>query len=101
MVNNKGTRYDSYGSETITHEDRQITTSVGVAAWDTFVANIDNEFEYKIGRVPIGYEHRPDLISNIFYGTPSLWWLILVVNKIEDPWEGLDVGDQIKIPELS
>lgn len=101
MARTKGTRYESFGVERITHKARQITTSVGVAEWDRFVRNIDGEFEYKLGKVPVGYAHRPDLISNIFYGTPSLWWLLLVVNKISDPFEGLNVGDQIKIPKIN
>lgn len=101
MPTNKGTRYESYGVERIIHKSRAITTSVGVAKWDDFVRNIDNEFEYQIGQVPVGYAHRPDLISNIFYGTPALWWLLLIVNKIDDPFEGFNVGDQIRIPKIS
>ena len=101
MARTKGSRYESFGVENIAHNSRKISTSVGVAAWDRYVSNIDKEYTYKIGQVPIGYEHRPDLISNIFYGTPSLWWLLLVVNKIEDPFEGFNVGDEIKIPELN
>ena len=36
-------------------------------------------------KVEPGCENRLDLISNMFYGTPKLWWVIAMVNKIYDP----------------
>lgn len=55
---------------------------------------------YNIGTVPPGYEHRPDLISDLFYNTVTLDWLILLFNGIDDPFENLNVGDTILIPKL-
>lgn len=36
-------------------------------------------------------------ISFKFYGTPYLWWVILLVNKITNPFESLNAGDLIYI----
>jgi len=54
-----------------------------------------------IGSIPPGYEHRADKIAELFYGSPSLDWLVLWTNDISDPFEQLNVGDRIKIVSLS
>jgi hypothetical protein len=55
---------------------------------------------YRVGYIPAGYEHRPDLISNLFYDTTSYDWLILMFNNIKDPFQELNVDDRILIPNL-
>ena len=32
---------------------------------------------------------RPDLVSQRLYGTPDLWWFIMWLNGISDPWHDL------------
>ena len=61
---------------------------------------METSFDYEVGYVPAGYEHRPDLISNVFYGTPKNWWLLMLVNSITDPFEGFNENDQILIPKI-
>ena len=97
-ISDTKSRYSLYGYEIINHKSNPISTSVGNKNWDLFVSNINNRFEYKIGYIPIGYQHRPDLISNLFYDTPGYWWLLMQVNNVIDPFDGFNVGDQIKIP---
>jgi len=70
----------------------------GSLDWHNFVKNIDRIFNFKIGFVPAGFENRPDLISNIFFDTPELWWLIMRANNIEDPFEELGLGARIRLP---
>jgi len=41
---------------------------------------------------------RPDLISYKFYGTPSFYWIILWINNIADPFEGMYPGMLLRIP---
>jgi len=41
---------------------------------------------------------RPDIISYAFYGTPSLYWIILWLNNITDPFEGMYPGMLLRIP---
>ena len=89
---------DKFGMITVQHKGKKITTSVGSTSYEgTFAGQSSNMLN---GRVPKGYEHRPDLISNVFYYTPAYWWLLLLYNNIDDPFEGLNVGDQIKVPIL-
>jgi hypothetical protein len=52
----------------------------------------------RVGKIPAGFEHRPDLISNLFFGTPGYWWYLMLVNGVTDPFEGFNSGDQILIP---
>lgn len=49
-------------------------------------------------RVPQAAEGRLDLISQKFYGTPELWWVIALVNNIRDPIVGASVGQHVRIP---
>ena len=90
----------SLGQVTFTHKKKTTTTAVGSPGFDLTNHNLENLHSYDIAYVIPGYEHRPDLISDIFYDTPEYWWLILLHNNIDDPFEGLNVGDQIKIPKL-
>jgi hypothetical protein len=43
---------------------------------------------------------RPDLISHKSYGDVGYWWLILMVNQVIDPFNGLTVGQNLMIPSL-
>jgi len=41
---------------------------------------------------------RPDLISFKNYNRTQFWWLIMKVNGIEDIWNDLEIGQELKIP---
>lgn len=43
---------------------------------------------------------RPDLISYKAYGTVSFWWVVCLVNGIENPLADLVVGASLKIPNV-
>ena len=44
---------------------------------------------------------RLDLISNDFYGTVDLWWIIAIANSILDVMSEIVVGKRLSIPSLS
>lgn len=44
---------------------------------------------------------RLDLISNTYYGTPALWWVLAHVNDIVDPLVDAPPGTVIRIPDFS
>lgn len=46
------------------------------------------------------YEGRPDLLAADLYGTPRLWWVLVVRNMdiLIDPIEDLKAGVQIFVP---
>ena len=46
-------------------------------------------------------EFRPDLISQKFYGTYNLGWLIALHNEFLDPTFDFTVGKKIKIPSIT
>jgi len=48
--------------------------------------------------VPTAGVNRFDLVSQLFYGTPDLWWLIAEVNNIIDPLVGVAAGTVIRVP---
>ena len=91
-----------YALDEVKVAHRSITTNTIVNAekFDTLLGDLENAYEYEVGYVPAGYEHRPDLISNVFYGTPKNWWLLMLVNSIDDPFEGFNESDRILIPKI-
>ena len=100
QLNNKSlsrTRYN-YGVKRIKHRNVIVTTSLSSEGMDNLLKNLPDNLEVRNGRVPVEFAHRPDLISNIFYNTPGYWWLLMLVNGIDDPYEGFREGDPILIP---
>jgi len=41
---------------------------------------------------------RPFLISDRHYGTVNFWWIIMLVNGINNPLVDMEVGQILKIP---
>ena len=87
------------GKAKIQHKDKVTSTSVGTLA-DGTIANIRALYDFEVVYIPMGYEHRPDLISDLFYHTPEYWWLIMLFNNIIDPFEDFNVGDRLLLPKL-
>ena len=44
------------------------------------------------------YSGRPDLLGQLFYGDPLLWWVVAQYNGIIDPLEELVVGKLLYVP---
>ncbi len=42
----------------------------------------------------------PDLVSYTNYGTERFWWIICLVNNIDNPFTGLSVGQRLIIPSI-
>lgn len=82
------------------HKDKQVVTSLNSGEFQDFLQTLET-YDFDVGVVPPGFEHRADLISNLFYGTPTLDWVILWFNNVSDPFQDLNIGDTIKIPKLS
>ena len=99
LIKNLVSQY-SLGYEIVEHKTAKIKTTFGSKKADEFTETFENNLSYTVGFVPIGYEHRPDLISNLFYDTPDKWWLLMKINNITDPFEGFNVGDKILIPKI-
>jgi len=95
-------RYGPYSFDvtTVSHRNAEVTTIFNTKKFDDLLENLEDAYDYEVGYVPAGFEHRPDLISNIFYGAPDKWWLLMLVNNINDPFEGFKVQDRILIPKL-
>jgi len=84
----------------VEHRGTKVTTIINSKVYDSILNNLENYYDYDVGFIPEGYEHRPDLISNVFYGTPNNWWLLMLVNGITDPFEGFKANEKILIPKI-
>lgn len=82
-----------------THKGKTIASSLNSKDFESYILNLKN-IPYDEGTIPMGYEHRADLISDLFYNTPTLDWLILYFNNITDPFNQLKNGDRILIPRI-
>jgi hypothetical protein len=85
---------------TIRHKGKIFKTSVGSAAYENLYCGMKavNSFPLLTGFIPNGYQHRPDLISNVFLSNVSSWWRLCEINSIYDTFEQLNIGDEIYIP---
>lgn len=89
----------SQGSISVKHKDLTVVTTLNSQEFEKFLETMDN-YDFDVGNIPPGYEHRADLISELFYNTPTLDWLICWFNNVSDPFQQLNVLDTIKIPKL-
>tara|TARA_R110000868_G_scaffold13711_9_gene63617 strand:- start:2635 stop:2925 length:291 start_codon:yes stop_codon:yes gene_type:complete len=87
------------GFTEVSHRGKTLATSLNAKSFDNFTISM-NDMPYEVGYIPNGYEHRPDLISDLFYNTVSMDWLICMFNNIKDPFQELNVGDRILIPQI-
>tara|TARA_R110000796_G_scaffold60666_4_gene140459 strand:+ start:22426 stop:22731 length:306 start_codon:yes stop_codon:yes gene_type:complete len=88
-----------YGVTYIEHKGVKVSTSVGTEM-DNAIETMPVDYNYKLGKVPLMFENRPDNISNIFYDSPKHWWLVMQFNGFNDPFEFFGAGEEIRIPEL-
>ena len=90
------------GMITISHKGKVLTTSVGSKGYERLYSGLGANLNHynKVGKIPVGYDSRPDLITNLFFGSPDSWWLICERNNYFDVFEQINVGDRIIIPKL-
>lgn len=74
------------------------TTDFYLDQWESISFDETENDEYII--LPSRLENRPDLLANEYYGTPRLWWVVMVANKdtVVDPLRDLKAGTEIRIP---
>jgi nucleoid-associated protein YgaU len=60
------------------------------------LTSIKNNINY-YNQYQVTNEDRWDLISQKFYGTPNLWWLLAAFNGVKDPFADLQTLNSINI----
>jgi len=88
----------SLGSIEQEHRNVLMPLFFGDPEADKFVEDLNEIFKYRVVEVIPEVARRPDLISNLWYGSVKYDWLILLVNGISDPFEGLAAGTLIRLP---
>jgi hypothetical protein len=83
----------------VVHKNKKAVCSLNSPEFKQFIKYADN-LSSRVGVIPPGYEHRADRISNLFYGTPTLDWLVCWTNNVADPFQQLKVGDRIRIVDF-
>jgi len=90
--------YLNLGSMPVVHKDKKLVKADSEAIYN-FLESINLE-KVEVVYIPAGYEHRPDLISQYFYNTVKNDWIIMMYNNISDPFQQLNVGDRLLIPQI-
>lgn len=85
------------GYSVANHKNKLVVTTIGSNNFPSYYISLDN-LNFRVGYIPAGYEHRADLIANLFCKTSLNDWLICYFNNIKDPFNELNVGDRILIP---
>ena len=99
MADLKG--YFNLGYNEFPHKGVQVPTTIISGGMERYIKDLTSKrIKFEVVKIPAGYAHRPDLIANLFYGSPSFMWVLLLFNQIKDPFQELNVGDIIFIPEL-
>ena len=85
----------AFGEVIMNHKGKKISTSVGSLQYESMfsVPALPTN-----ATIPAGYEHRPELISNLFMKSSSNWWVFCERNAIFDIFEQLNSGDSIRLP---
>ena len=89
----------SMGIQDKIFKDKKVASSNNSSEFEMTLAHL-NSSPRSIGTIPPGFEHRADLISDLFYGTPTFDWVVLWANNISDPFQQLNAGDRIVIVDL-
>ena len=65
--------------------------------WNS-LSNFEMKYNPNYYRVVTADLMRPDLISYKNYGTVEFWWIICLVNNIDNPLIDLEIGQILSIP---
>lgn len=82
------------------------TDSDGIISVDPVAWDFKEFFEFmrtkrvKQRRISAAEEGAPELISFEEYGDEQYWWVIMFINKIQDPINELTAGTLIAVPLL-
>jgi hypothetical protein len=68
--------------------------------WSSYTFLTEQLPSYEIGNYKVGpsTENRPDMISNVIYGTPLLDWVLIAFNQVTDVLNWPKSGTIIKYP---
>lgn len=62
------------------------------------LSDFEMVYEPSYYRVSAGDIGRADLISQKVYGTVKFWWIIMLVNNLDNPIIDIEVGTILTIP---
>ena len=82
----------------LTHKGKTVLTTCGSYAW--IRARAAGTVGMGEGFIPAGYDHRPDLISHLFFNGIENWTYLMLYNGLSDPFEELKLNDRIVIPNV-
>lgn len=89
----------SIGSNVYVHKGKRITSIVSNPLADKYIANTNFDVNTQPGKVPAGYEHRPDVIANLFLANPDDLWYLCLASQLYDVFEDFGLNSRIRVPK--
>ena len=80
------------------HKGKTTASHVGSPEFDLYLLSL-NSYDYTVGTVPAPFAYRPDLTSNLWFGSHHMWWKLMMINGWFDPFESLTPGASILVPK--
>lgn len=81
------------------HRDKLVSSLFTSLDFSDFMENLENN-RYRVAIIPEGMTGRPDLLALQVYGDESLWWAIMLANRIDDAKTELVAGRKVFVPEI-
>jgi len=75
--------------------------AVRIGMRDKDIKSRIGNFNYSYWKIEAKYQYRADLIANLHYGDPRLWWIITIANDISHPFKELEIEKTLKIPNVN
>jgi hypothetical protein len=98
VITNRYLRSNFYSTQT--DNDGTVLTDPVTFKFNLF-ADFMRDKRAKVVTITSANEGSPELISYQHYGTHEFWWVIMFINRIQDPINELTPGTRIAIPFLS
>lgn len=87
----------SLGYDIVTHKGKKIASFLEYNYSEDYLDLVDGSSDYKVYKVIPQTKHRPDVIGWIFYGSPTAYWKVMLINNFSDPFEDFKINRIYKV----
>lgn len=91
--------FDIFNAVPTYHRGKLISSLFTSLDFSDFMENLENN-RHRVAIIPEGMNGRPDLLALQVYGDESLWWAIMLANRIDDAKTELITGRKVFVPEI-
>jgi|10_taG_2_1085330.scaffolds.fasta_scaffold94896_3 hypothetical protein len=98
-VNHPKERTEVFDYNLISHRKKTITDFTSVKDYSDLLGDL-SKIPFTYVTIEVSSNKRPDIFSNNVYGTPHLWWWIVMFNNMTNPATEFVTNKIIKVPSV-